>query len=119
MRKFLAVAIVFAFVTGASGSGTKASENAAPKPDYKAFDKKLSDDDKLRHALERLTFGPRPGDLEAVRKMGLRKWIDQQLHPEHMEENPELARRLEPLETLRISETETEIGRAHVWNSSH
>ena len=107
MRKFLAVAIVFAFVTGASGSGTKASENAAPKPDYKAFDKKLSDDDKLRHALERLTFGPRPGDLEAVRKMGLRKWIDQQLHPEHMEENPELARRLEPLETLRISETET------------
>ena len=34
------------------------------------------------HALNRLTFGPRPGDVERVSAMGLDKWIDEQLHPE-------------------------------------
>ena len=40
------------------------------KPDYSAFKKKLSQDEQVVHALNRLTFGPRPGDVEAVRKMG-------------------------------------------------
>ena len=60
------------------------------------------------HALDRLTFGPRPGDVEAVRKMGLKKWIDLQLHPERIPENPEVARRLAPLESLRMSQSEAE-----------
>ena len=38
------------------------------------------------HALNRLAFGPRPGDVERVSAMGVDKWIDQQLHPE----NPDL-----------------------------
>jgi hypothetical protein len=28
------------------------------------------------HALNRLTFGPRPGDLDRVAQMGVDKWID-------------------------------------------
>ena len=36
------------------------------------------------HALDRLTFGPRPGDVEAVAAMGVDLWIDQQLHPERI-----------------------------------
>ncbi len=28
------------------------------------------------HALNRLTFGPRPGDVQAVLNMGVDKWID-------------------------------------------
>jgi hypothetical protein len=59
--------------------------------DYSQFEKPLSKDQEVLHALTRLTFGPRPGDVEAVRKMGLKKWIDQQLHPERIAENPELA----------------------------
>src|ERR1700751_6104101 len=39
------------------------------------------------HALQRLTFGPRPGDIERVRAMGLDKWIDQQLHPDHIDDS--------------------------------
>jgi len=35
----------------------------------------------VEHALNRLTFGARPGDVEKVRKMGLSKWIDEQLAP--------------------------------------
>src|SRR6266851_7189257 len=38
--------------------------------------------DAVLHALNRLGFGPRPGDLERVKQMGLQRWIDQQLHPE-------------------------------------
>ncbi len=34
------------------------------------------------HALARLTFGARPGDFDAVRRMGLERWIERQLHPE-------------------------------------
>jgi len=70
------------------------------------FSQPLSKDQELLHALNRLTFGPRPGDLEAVRKMGLKKWIDQQLHPERIAENPELAVRLRPLESLQMSAAE-------------
>ena len=69
---------------------------------------KLSKDEQVIHALNRLTFGPRPGDVEAVRKMGVKKWIDLQLHPERIAENPELAQRLAPLESLRLSQAETE-----------
>jgi uncharacterized protein (DUF1800 family) len=33
------------------------------------------------HALNRMTFGPRPGDVDRVLRMGLDHWIDQQLDP--------------------------------------
>ena len=46
----------------------------------------LEGDARILHALNRLTFGPRPGDLEAVRSMGLDKWFDGQLHPENIGE---------------------------------
>ena len=74
--------------------------------DYSQFDKPLDKDQEILHALNRLTFGPRPGDVEAVRKMGLKKWIDQQLHPERIAENPEVAERLQPLESLHMSPAE-------------
>ncbi len=41
----------------------------------------LQGDERILHALNRFTFGPRPGDLEAVKAMGLDKWFEQQLHP--------------------------------------
>ncbi len=72
-------------------------------PDQAQFNKKLGKDDRIMHALDRLTFGPRPGDVEQVRRQGVKKWIDQQLHPERIVENPLLTARLEPLESLRMS----------------
>ncbi len=41
-----------------------------------------ADRDEIVHVLNRMTFGPRPGDVEAVQKMGLHNYIEQQLHPE-------------------------------------
>src|ERR1700676_999852 len=52
------------------------------------------------HALNRLTFGPRPGDVDHVMAIGLDKWIDQQLHPEKIDDSM-LEARLSPLRTLR------------------
>ena len=66
------------------------------------FDKKLSSENQIIHALNRLTFGPRPGDIEEVRRIGLNKWIEMQLHPDQIAENSLLEARLKPLETLRM-----------------
>jgi uncharacterized protein (DUF1800 family) len=46
----------------------------------------LGGDARILHALNRFAFGPRPGDLDAVRAMGLEKWFDQQLHPKSINE---------------------------------
>jgi uncharacterized protein (DUF1800 family) len=72
----------------------------------KLFDKKLPNDKKILHALNRLTFGPRSGDVEAVRKMGLKKWIDLQLHPSQIPESPDLLAKLKPLDTLQMTTQE-------------
>lgn len=53
-------------------------------------------------ALNRLTFGPRPGDLDRVLEMGVDKWIDQQLHPESIADHGVEAR-LRPLRTLQMA----------------
>lgn len=66
----------------------------------------MSQDQKILHVLNRLTFGPRPADVEEVRQKGLQKWIDQQLHPDNITENPELEAKLAPLDTLRMSPRE-------------
>ncbi|HEX4348034.1 MAG TPA: DUF1800 family protein, partial [Vicinamibacterales bacterium] len=36
------------------------------------------------HVLNRIGFGVRPGDVERVQKMGLERYIDEQLHPERI-----------------------------------
>jgi len=63
----------------------------------------LSEDAKVQHALDRLTFGARPGDVDKVQRMGIKQWIDLQLHPDKITENPILEQKLKPLESLRVS----------------
>ena len=42
------------------------------------------DDRAIVHVLNRIGFGPRPGDVEQVHALGLQRYIDQQLHPERI-----------------------------------
>src|SRR6185437_10598368 len=63
----------------------------------------MTDDQKALHALNRLTFGPRPGDLEQIKQTGLSQWIDQQLQPDSIPENPVLLAKIAPLDTLQMS----------------
>ncbi|HEX8879986.1 MAG TPA: DUF1800 family protein, partial [Candidatus Acidoferrum sp.] len=62
----------------------------------------LSPDQAILHALNRLAYGPRPGDLGRVRQMGLAKWIEQQLSPSSIDDKAVEAR-LEDYQTLRMS----------------
>ena len=57
------------------------------------------------HALNRLTFGARPGDVQQVMAMGVDRWIDLQLHPEKIADK-DVEARLEPLRTVRMSTKE-------------
>jgi uncharacterized protein (DUF1800 family) len=57
------------------------------------------------HALNRLTFGPRPGEVQQVMAMGVDTWIDQQLHPEKISDSA-IESRLAPFRTLRMSSKE-------------
>ena len=54
------------------------------------------------HALNRLTFGARPGDVQQVMAIGVDRWIDSQLHPEKISDSAVEAR-LAPFRTLRMS----------------
>jgi uncharacterized protein (DUF1800 family) len=107
MRRFFVLATVFPCAAGLFSTLAARPNKPKPEVDYTQFQKKLSKDDEILHALDRLTFGPRPGDMEAVKKMGLKKWIDLQLHPERIKENPALALKLQPLESLRMTQAET------------
>jgi len=60
------------------------------------------EDARIVHALNRLGYGPRPGEVEKVRAIGLEKWMDLQLHPERIDDRA-LQARLAGYRTLGLS----------------
>src|SRR6267154_2661820 len=50
-------------------------------------DNQAQSDQAIVHLLNRITYGPRPGDIERVKQMGVNAFIDQQLHPERIEDS--------------------------------
>jgi uncharacterized protein (DUF1800 family) len=86
MGALAAVALVaLAGCSGAtSGGGTHvgpAETRAAPTSAALAADRQIT------HALNRLTYGARPGDLERVRAVGLSAWIERQLRPQTIDDS--------------------------------
>jgi len=96
IRPVLTVAVATLLVANAPQGGIAAGQ----------FQTKLIQNQQILQVLNRLTFGPRPGDAEEVRRMGVAKWIDLQLHPERIPENPVLEAKLKPLETLHMDAAE-------------
>ncbi|MDX1931217.1 MAG: DUF1800 domain-containing protein [Capsulimonadales bacterium] len=47
----------------------------------------LTEEQKIVHVLNRLGFGPRPGDIARVRQMGLTRYIEAQLNPETIDDS--------------------------------
>ncbi|HWW86120.1 MAG TPA: DUF1800 domain-containing protein [Vicinamibacterales bacterium] len=61
------------------------------------------DDDKaIVHVLNRMAFGPKPGDVERVRSIGVDRFIDEQLHPERIRD-AEVSSHLTGLESVTMS----------------
>jgi len=76
------VAVVY--VSASCATPASASQ---PAPRVTATSRELDTDQQIAQALSRLTFGPRPGDADQVRAMGVDRWIDAQLHPERLRDS--------------------------------
>ena len=72
------------------------------KEKYDAAQLRLPEQKRALHLLNRLTFGPRPGDVDRVKAIGIDKWIEQQLHPDKLNDS-ELDARLQSFPTLAMS----------------
>jgi uncharacterized protein (DUF1800 family) len=93
-----------AAATGAGGE--HAREFRLPK----AFKGKLpitqlTEDEAVVHALNRLAFGPAPGEVAQVKRMGLAKWIDRQLDPGSIDESA-MEERLAGFPVVRMTTSE-------------
>ncbi|MCC6316476.1 MAG: DUF1800 domain-containing protein [Gemmatimonadaceae bacterium] len=76
---------------GATGAlvsaGTDARAERAWRPTAvpgATAERELAPRDQALHVLNRLAFGPRPGDVDAVLRLGVDRWIEQQLAPERI-----------------------------------
>jgi uncharacterized protein (DUF1800 family) len=83
--------------------------SAVPELDAKKKDTSLApaanEQRRAVHALNRLAFGPRPGDVQQVMAMGVDHWIDLQLHPEKISDAA-LESRLAAFRTLQMNPRE-------------
>lgn len=82
--------------------GQPADTTAGRAPVSGPISGQLQGNERILQALNRLTFGPRPGDLEAVGTMGLERWFALQLHPEKIDET-DLQRRLLQFPAMRAT----------------
>jgi len=110
-KSILAIILSFACMLSLGVDVTAVAANPVPAKDKKPKQDpalkglpitELSADEAILHALNRLAYGPRPGDVARVRQMGLAKWIDQQLNPNSIDDRA-LDARLENYPTLRMS----------------
>jgi uncharacterized protein (DUF1800 family) len=87
--RFLAVGVAAALtVVPVALSAQNSAVGARAKSTPVGSDvRELPADQQIIQALSRLTFGPKPGDMLKVRGMGLDNWIDQQLHPEKIDDS--------------------------------
>ena len=60
----------------------------------------LSEAEQIDHVLSRATFGARPGDRERVARLGVAAFLEEQLHPEALDDSRALAQ-LEDYDVLR------------------
>ena len=67
--------------------------------------KQIQGDERVLHALNRFTFGPRPGDVAAVREMGVQRWFEQQLNPARIDDSA-LEDRLAAFPAMKMQQAE-------------
>jgi uncharacterized protein (DUF1800 family) len=81
MRRLHLVGLLIVLAACSSGGGKSVPVQplpAMPVPEPR----EQTADQQVTHALNRLAFGARPGDVAKVRAMGVDAWIEQQLRPE-------------------------------------
>jgi uncharacterized protein (DUF1800 family) len=105
LASLLAFACVFSLGTDLPALASSLDKKTKQSPALKGLPiSDLTEDEAILHALNRLAYGPRPGEVERVRQMGLAKWIDQQLNPNSLDDRAVEAR-LQTYPTLKMSTT--------------
>jgi uncharacterized protein (DUF1800 family) len=87
---FLSLALAVAFASGVYAKSKQ--KTASPAEEQK----------RALHTLDRVTFGPRPGDVQAVAAYGVDKWIELELHPDKIDDTS-MQVRLASYRTLQMS----------------
>src|SRR5688572_27943785 len=75
-------AVAFIALTGVSGGVVLPSFSLAATQKRESSAKKLTEEQRVVHVLNRLGFGVRPGDIERVKSIGVENYINEQLAPE-------------------------------------
>src|ERR1043166_4073757 len=65
----------------------------------------LTEQQKLIHFLNRTSFGPRREDVEKIQRLGIRAYLDEQLHPERIADTA-VEEKVAGLKTMRLSSRE-------------
>jgi uncharacterized protein (DUF1800 family) len=91
MRKILVVVVL------AAAAGVQAADIPTDAP-------------AVEHALNRLAYGPRPGEVDRVRRIGLAAWIEQQMTPSSIDDAA-LAARLPRIPAPPATATQQELQR--------
>ncbi|NJM95541.1 MAG: DUF1800 domain-containing protein, partial [Acaryochloridaceae cyanobacterium CSU_5_19] len=58
---------------------------------------------KIIHLLNRVSYGPRVGDLDHVQSIGIERYIQEQLSPQSLQTPPALQQQLSQLQTLSLA----------------
>ena len=84
LRRATAFSLAFALLAGSLLS--LPARASAQQPATVKKTARLSEEQRILHVLNRLGFGARPNDVERVRKMGLERYIEEQLAPDQIED---------------------------------
>ncbi len=103
-RLFLSGVLLTAIIVSAAQA--KQSHPGTDGGNYAAFHKPLKQSERFNHALDRLTFGPEPGDLQSLKQTGIDRWIREQTHPGKLPDDAALDSRLKSYQILRMSISE-------------
>jgi uncharacterized protein (DUF1800 family) len=85
----------FAGVSGAKATLPRRPVRQAP----------LTRRERVLQALNRFTFGPRPGEVEAVERMGLERWFIEQLRPETIDDSA-FEQRMNQFPAMRLAQAD-------------
>jgi uncharacterized protein (DUF1800 family) len=96
--------LVLALLALLAGVG-QAPALPADEPEVRLPATTLDEEQRIVHALNRLGYGPRPGEVEAIRVIGLETWIARQLRPERIDDTA-TEERLRSMQTLHMSQVE-------------
>ncbi len=103
--RYLRCVTVVALISVATADKLIAQMANKPVQKQKSDNRPMSEDQKILHVLNRLEFGPRPGDIQHVKKIGLKAYLEEQLYPEKLDDS-KVDAKLADFTALKLNGTE-------------